>query len=136
MPKKIKKKHASRHAQLVETSREQEKMSGVLLDYAKPLLVTTKTTEETKKALDLSLIFWNASFLPDDKQKETLESLVKEYTTTKKDKIAARELFAFMINRKLTEFSDIDRLIMAYDFTEDDNGGFHIQVASTIPLNR
>jgi hypothetical protein len=40
---------------------DKEKMSEVLLEYARPLLDVTETVEEKKKAMAMAIICWNTS---------------------------------------------------------------------------
>jgi hypothetical protein len=40
---------------------DKEKMSEVLLEYARPLLDVTETVEEKRKAMAMAIICWNTS---------------------------------------------------------------------------
>ncbi|MES0337515.1 MAG: hypothetical protein SFH39_14320 [Candidatus Magnetobacterium sp. LHC-1] len=131
MAKKIKKKQKSQHAKFANTAElpyVQEKMSEVIIEYAKPLLYEARTIELQKRAFDIAIFCWNVSLLSADERLKTIEMMTKE------DKIGRRgaiEMIIYMISRKLDDYPAINRKIVAYEITETENSGLFLDVAST-----
>ncbi|MBF0344990.1 MAG: hypothetical protein HQL06_12270 [Nitrospirae bacterium] len=133
MTKKIKKKHGGMSAKLyandAELPHRQKKMSEVIKEYAKPLLYEVETIEQQKQVLEIAIFCWNVSLLSDDERAKAVEKLVN---ADKSPKHEAVEMFTSMISRKLNEFHDINRKTMAYEITENENGGLSLNVAYSI----
>ena len=53
-------------------------MSRIILDFANPLLETCTDKAAEKKAISLAIFIWNATLLPEDERKLTLEAYLSE----------------------------------------------------------
>jgi hypothetical protein len=63
----------------VETADDgMEVMSHVILDFAEPLLETCYDEASQKKAISLAIYVWNATLLPEQEQKQTLQGYLSE----------------------------------------------------------
>ena len=86
----------------VEKKSSQQKMSEVIIDFAKPLLDVAQTDEQMQRAIGMAIAMWNVAILPDKEQKDFLRVF----------------------------FSDIKRMILDYECVEIPQG-FHLNVVST-----
>ena len=105
------------------------KLSGVVLDYAEPLINAAGDNEE--KAIRFSVTLWNASLLPKQKALEIIEPSLDDMANG--DQLLKKEfytMFEMMYNRKQSLFSNDKRFIVDYSLEENDEG-FYLQVAST-----
>jgi hypothetical protein len=110
------------------------KLSAVILDYAKPLLVGARTPNGEENAVHFSILCWNAFLLPLDKAREQLESSVDQFANGnnefKQDMLAMVEM---MRARKLQLFADDRRLVLNYHLTRTATG-FNLDVISPVPV--
>jgi hypothetical protein len=120
----------------VEKRSNQQKMSEVIVDFAKPLLDAAQTDEEIQKAIGMAIAMWNVAILPDKDQKDFLREFFNDTNDTK-DSSSNQELFeehdqvvSYFIARKKVFFPDIKRIIMDYECIETPQG-FHLNVVST-----
>ncbi|MBF0345032.1 MAG: hypothetical protein HQL06_12485 [Nitrospirae bacterium] len=133
MTKKIKERRNLQHAKSVDPPDEQdEKMSDLIMEYAEPMLEKGKNFEQKRRAMNLSIMFWNASFLSEDDQKDAMKKILAENRLNRDDRVTLFKVFIAMINRKFKEFSDINRVILKYKVTEAKNSGLHLSVTSKI----
>ena len=108
-----------------------EKMSEVIFRFAEPF--KDEDGMLPKAMLEIAIILWNASFMPNERQKQALEDVINVLPT---DDLEARREMAFMahmlLERKQQYFSDNKRLIMDYHITESAHG-INLDVVSTLP---
>jgi len=108
-----------------------EKMSEVILRFAEPFKDDDGLV--SKAMLEIAIIIWNASFMPQAMQRKALEDVVNVLPQDASE--ARRELF-FMVNmlleRKRQYFSNNKRMIMDYHITESAHS-IHLDVVSTVP---
>lgn len=111
-----------------------QKMSEVIISYAKPMLDAAGSYKNKKSALALAIIFWNLSFLPDQDRKEGIEKLLPNLCPHANDEELQerRDFVSYFIQRKESLFPDNERLILDYEIT-DTTYGFHLDVVSTVP---
>jgi len=117
----------------VEKRSSQQKMSEVIIDFAKPLLDAAQTDEEIQKAIGMAIAMWNIAILPDKDQK----NFIREFFDNTKDSSSNQELpeeydqiVSYFIARKKVFFSHIERMILDYECVETPQG-FHLNVVST-----
>ena len=117
----------------VEKRSSQQKMSEVIIDFAKPLLDAAQTDEEMQRAIGMAIAMWNVAILPDKEQK----NFIREFFDNTKDSSSNQELpeeydqvVSYFIARKKAFFSDIERMILDYECVETQQG-FHLNVVST-----
>jgi hypothetical protein len=106
---------------------DKEKMSEVILDYARPLLDSAKSVEEQKKAISFALLCWNASFM----EKEKRDALIVG-TSVERDEmldLATRAVMEFMVKRKEDLFPHNTRIIQNWTI-KDKGSELYFEVAS------
>jgi len=108
-----------------------EKMSEVILRFAAPFKDNDGLVP--RAMLEISIIIWNASFMPSDMQRKAVEDIVNVFPSD--DSEARREMSFIahmLLERKKQYFSENKRLIMDYHITESTHS-IYLDVMSTIP---
>jgi len=119
---------------VVEVPPGAEKMSDVIIDFARPLLEHTKNTQEEKKAIQTAILCWNLSFLPKGSQTKSLDKIKESLSSPDSpDQAIAEfdEIVEFLLDRKQSLFPEINRMIVDYEFV-DTPRGVHLNVVSNI----
>jgi hypothetical protein len=96
-----------------------ERMSDVIETFAEPLLRDCRSDNEIKKAIKFAIIVWNLTLLPENKQDNKIEELVKALSPSGKiDEITQTRYFInLLITRKRKKFPDIKRTVIDYQFS-------------------
>jgi len=108
-------------------------MSQVIFDFATPLLKTCQNDDAEKKAVSLAIFVWNATLLPDEEQKKTLDG----YLANCKSTLPAEEfdtlsgIIQEMVETKRTQYPDNRNKIINCTFG-DYGGDRHIEVGYTL----
>jgi hypothetical protein len=125
---------ASQHlpnTQVIVNPAGTEKMSEVILRFAEPLKDDDGIV--SKVMIEMAIIIWNASFMPQDMQRKALEDIIN---VLPRDASEARHemllIVHMLLERKKQYFSNNKRLIMDYHITESAHS-IHLDVVSTIP---
>ena len=107
-----------------------EKMSDVLLEYAKPFLdlIDPGNKQEYEKAIQISMLFWNCAILQNDHKSR--KEMMKMLKTIMPD-AESRGIADYMIERKQQMYPDNKRIIANYELSET-AGGYHLSVASAL----
>jgi hypothetical protein len=108
-----------------------EKMSEVILRFAEPFKDAYGMV--SKAMLEIAIIIWNASFMPEEMQRKALEDVVSVFPQD--DREARRDMLLIaqmLLERKKQYFSENKRLIMDYHIRESADS-IHIDVVSTLP---
>jgi len=114
----------------------QVKMSEVILDFAQPLLDAAQTDVEQFKAIELAIMVWNISMLPEINQKKRIEEIkAVTFVGNQADWKEDDEVFTYLLQRRKSFYSGINRIIMDYDIIETPQG-FHLNVVSNIIRDR
>jgi hypothetical protein len=113
---------------------DQEKMSEVLLDFARPLLDLSDEDEHFDKVIALAAASWNVALLPPVKQEASLEGLIDIISSsgTRDDVQMARETVRMLLERKKRYFPDNKRFIADYQISNS-RSRRNLLVASTLP---
>jgi len=96
------------------------KMSEVILDFAEPLLNTIDDDELFEEVLRFAGICWNISLLPENEQKQMVQSLVNEMG--KSDilkRLRVEEDIRMLLERKKVFFADDRRMLMDFKIFEE-----------------
>jgi len=108
---------------LIDSDNKKEKMSKIILDFAKPLTDVADGDESVQGAIELSIGVWNLSLLPYKEQQEMLDNLIDVSSVGfNGDKEATRDCFNMLLKRKKKYFSDNKRIIQDFHFNIDENG--------------
>jgi hypothetical protein len=108
-----------------------EKMSEVLRKFVAPYMATVKRTKDYRSLLDLAIIAWNISLMPEAKHQEMIDAIFEE-KIFKQDKQAEQDvkgIIAELITRKNKYFADIKRFIVEFNL-KDTGEDYHLSVAS------
>jgi hypothetical protein len=130
----LKRVRASQHfpnTQVIVNPAGTEKMSEVILRFAEPL--KDEDGMGPKALLEIAIIIWNASFMPQEMQRKALEDVVN--VIPKENLEARHEMFSMvnmLLERKQRYFSQNKRLIMDYHITESAHS-IYLDVMSTVP---
>jgi hypothetical protein len=115
-------------------SRYPRKLSEVLLEFAKPLTVTTRTEEDFRVAVELAILAWNLSFLPADERSTFLKKSIPALSGDKDLPFEVEQWIQMLLTRKQTLFPadrrfvgehvltggpDDATLIVAYEITRE-----------------
>lgn len=112
------------------------KMSEIIVEFADEFLEKMHTKNQKKRVLDLACLAWNLGVFADKNgQLPDLDEVIDIMEVRDNEKI---EVFKYMLsvlaNKKLTEYSSIDRIIVNYKIT-DDGEDFRIDVMSMVSQN-
>ena len=109
------------------------KMSDVLADFVEPYVEFADTDEAYRKLLMLAIMAWNASFLPEEEQREMIGSMLDAGIPDETGELRAglAGIVNTLIERKKRYFAQYTRKIIDFELT-DTGSGYHLTVASTL----
>jgi len=118
---------------VVVESKDDEKMSEILVEFVGPYLDMVDSDETYRMLLTLAIAAWNISLLPEGEQKNMLNEILDEAIpgASKWQKAGLRSLLKSLIARKKAFFSDCKRMILSFDL-EDTGEGYRLMVLSTL----
>jgi len=113
------------------------KMSEVVLDFAGPLLNTIDDDDELfEEVICFAAFCWNTSFLPENEQKQMVQSLIDDIA---KSDILQRLRFEddirMLLERKKAFFADDRRIVVNYEVIEEEDRQ-RLLVMSTLAKDR
>ena len=109
-------------------------VSEMLAEFAKPLLETTESQQDTKNALEFSIIGWNLAVSKGKdpaKIEQILNSYVESYDESSRQNV--RDDLNKMIARKEELFPEENIMIADYQLSFDEQGEMQLSVASLGP---
>ncbi len=118
---------------IITTNPQQEKMSEVLLEFAKPLTNGCEDGKAFYNALQISAIAWNSSFFPSKERNKLIDEDINKYINDNSDREIAKEILSKMLERKEKNFPNIKIIIMDFQISYGD-GQRHLTVISS-PIN-
>lgn len=107
----------------------QEKMSEILVDFAKPLIDSATNEDELRASIRLSVLIWNLSFMSNEEQKKMKEDICKMFEYDQHFSQDLKLKIELLLNRKEESFSNIKRNIVNYEDLIV-NGRIHLEVQS------
>ncbi len=110
---------------------QKEKMSEVLLDFAKPLTDECENNKAFLNALKFSIIAWNSSFLSPAERKKFIDESFNICIKDSNERAIAYEILSKMLERKEKKFPNINRIIMDFQISYRD-GQHRLDVISSI----
>jgi hypothetical protein len=111
-----------------------QKMSQVILEFARPLLDSADGDAETRNALAFAVLAWNASLMPEERRGDLIQDALKRNAASAHsggDVVAIQGLFSDLIRRKEQAYPEVQRLIVDYHVRQSDGQTF-LEVASTM----
>lgn len=115
---------------VITTNTQNEKMSEVLLEFAKPLIDECKDDKAFYKALQISAIAWNSSFFSPEERKKLIDESFNKYINDNNEREIAKEILSKMLERKEKKFQNIKRKILDFQISYRD-GQQHLNVISS-----
>jgi hypothetical protein len=111
---------------ILDTNPDREKLSEVIIDFARPMLDAALTDEQTRSAISLAMAIWNTSLLPEEQQLPFL----KQFTPSGQEPSPDRDQFlSYFLARKKALFGEVRRMVMDYEVL-DTPKGFQLNVVS------
>jgi len=110
------------------------KMSEVIIDFAEPLLnaIDDCDHELFEYVISFAIICWNASLLPQKKQKKVLFSMVDKLAESDVlFRLSVEDDVRVLLERKKAFFADDKRMVVDYKIVEE-NGLYHLFAMSTM----
>ena len=113
-------------------SRDDEKMSEILVEFVGPYLDMVDSDETYRMLLTLAIAAWNMSLLPEEEQKDMLKEILEAMSGASKwQKVRLKSILKSLIARKKAFFSNCKRMILSFDL-EDTGEGYRLMVLSTL----
>ena len=110
-------------------------MSDVLSDFVEPYIESVDTKEDNEKLLMLATVAWNASFLPQKEQENTIDEVLSAgISTDTKLKADLKRVMKELIARKKLLFSKYTRKIISFELVDLEGGDYYLTVASTLDV--
>ncbi|MEZ4631274.1 MAG: hypothetical protein R2880_11285 [Deinococcales bacterium] len=124
-------KRQNPHLKYIQGNPTEPKLSGVIIDYAEPLLESDEGDEDPQTVLRYAIVLWNLAFLNKDKAREKFLELFRADTPSSVI-TNATNMFDMMYQRKQQYFADDKRTVIDFEISILANGDYHLQVASTL----
>jgi hypothetical protein len=107
------------------------KLSEVVLEFAEPLTDAVENTESEGRAIELSVLLWNASLLPKQKALGSIQPALEEIADGDQALVSEfHGIFEMMYARKQSHYATDKRFIVDYSL-EKNAEGYFLQVASS-----
>jgi len=130
---KMKKSNDLPGTKMIVDPEGEEKMSAVILDFAKPLLDECEDKESERRAVGLAVLVWNVSLFPEKDQDRKIQKLCSDLSPSNDatDFGALMPYINMLLERKKTYYPDIKRAIVNYQMSG--SGKYRrLDVASTL----
>lgn len=117
---------------IIFTDQHDFKMSEIILEFAEDLLERAQTDKQKNTAIGTACMAWNLALLDEAERFEKLEKFCAEISNVDQQfKESVTDILLLLIERKITDYANINRFIAAYEFTDM---GDHLQldIASVI----
>lgn len=136
---RLKKRNADINPVFMDTEKlGVSKMSEIILAYAEELLEFSSTPEEMEKSIFLAISAWNLSLISGDDREKAMDTLIRDTLKTEKNSHKWEEiknLVQVLIEKKITDYPEVDRFIFDYDFIQLPNNDFHLNVISSLRVD-
>ena len=117
---------------IITTNPQKEKMSEILLEFAKPLTDECEDDKAFYNAIQISVITWNSSFFPLKERNKLIDELINKCRNEKERK-TAKEILSKMLERKEKNFPNIKIMILDFKISCSDEEN-HLTVILS-PIN-
>ncbi len=84
-----------------------QKMSQVILEFARPLLDSADGDAEYRNALAFAVLAWNASLVPEDRRKDLVQEHRSAFARACGDTVAIQKAFSDLIRRKVQTYPEV-----------------------------
>lgn len=108
-----------------EDGSDSVKMSEIIIDLADPLLERARSFEKKRKVLEMAIVVWNISMLPEDKQDELMLEFGRGlFENPSEENLSGFAMLAGMLHRRVAHFPGIRRFIVDYEIEERDGAPY------------
>jgi len=114
------------------------KMSEIIWEYAEDLLEFSSTPEEMKKSISLAISAWNLSLISGDDREKAMDTLIRDTMKIEKNSKEwenIQNLLQMLIEKKITNYPEVDRFIFDYDLIQLSKKDFHLNVISSLRVD-
>lgn len=111
-----------------------DKMSQIILDYADDLLKQASTSEDRKIIIFLAIAAWNLSLIDKNICLKEIDNILKNVMKIPQNSDQWKKMRSIMqtlVDKKLSDYPEVDRFIIDYDFIQIDKNNFHLNVISS-----
>lgn len=118
----------------VKPNKKMIKMSEIIIEFADEFLQKMHTKNQKKRVLDLACLAWNLGIVAaQDGQLPDLDEVIGMMEIKDNEKIEVfKYMLSVLVNKKLTEYDLIDRIIVNYEITDDTDEDFRIDIMSMV----
>jgi hypothetical protein len=109
-----------------------EKMSEVLEDFAAPYLDQATTFDAYDRVFTAAVVAWNAALVSAAKRQEVIDIALAKIPAEERGHAELRAFLQELIHRKERLYPRNRRAILDYLLTPLPDGGFHLNVVSTL----
>ena len=121
----------------VSPDKEMIKMSEIIVEFADEFLQKKLTKNQKKRVIDLACLSWNLGVIADKNgQLPDLDEIMDMMGIKDNETIEVfKYVLPVLVNKKLTEYASIDRIIVNYEITDETNDDVRIDIMSMVPKN-
>ncbi|MEN6425910.1 MAG: hypothetical protein ABFE13_11140 [Phycisphaerales bacterium] len=99
-------------------SRYGRKLSEVLLEFAEPLTATARTAEDFRKDIELAVLVWNLSLMPEEERSAFLKEAIDPSPGQKASlPPEIKPYIQMLLDRKQARFPDDNRFVVEHQLS-------------------
>jgi hypothetical protein len=136
---KLKKRNTDRKSVFIDSEKlGVNKMSEIILEYAEELLELASTPAGMQRAILLAISAWNLSLISGDKRIKAIDMFIHDVMKIAKHSNEweeMRNIVQTLIEKRITEYPDVDRFVFDYEFIQLSKNDFHLNVISSLRLD-
>jgi hypothetical protein len=136
---KLKKRNAAIKPVFIDTEKSGiSKMSEIILEYAEELLKPASTSEGMQRALLLAISAWNLSLISGNNRTKAMDMFICDVMKIEKNSNKWEEIRNVMnalIEKRITDYPEVDRFIFDYEFIQLSKNDFHLNVISSLCID-
>jgi len=126
---------APKGTKIVTPGAGQLKMSGVIQDFVEPYFEALGDFQQCSAFVPLAIVAWNTALMPEENHAEAISTYL-EISKPNHDPIevhGVRQLLEDLIEDKLENFEEFDRMVIDYDFYIAPDGEWRLSIVSKYP---
>jgi len=136
---RLKKRNAAIKPIFIDTEKlGVNKMSEIILEYAEELLEQASTSEEMKSAIFLAISAWNLSLMGENNRTKEIDIFIRDVMKIEKNSNEweeIRNMVQALIEKRIADYSEVDRFIFDYEFIQLSKNDFHLNVISSLCID-
>jgi hypothetical protein len=136
---KLKKRNAAIKPIFIDTEKlGVSKMSEIILEYAEELLKPASTSEGMQRAIFLAISAWNLSLISENNRTKAIDMFICDVIKIEKKSKEWEEIqnvVYALIEKRVTDYPEVDRFIFDYEFIQLSKNDFHLNVISSLCID-